>query len=141
MGLPTTSPPQDAAPAYEDIIHIHPINRFGPSSSASGYASVPQEDIESEALAHNHGSASSHPTPAAEQSESLVQTNAGTFRPKPHVHCEACDEQSERRERRATEKHCCAMAAWVFIVLFACAMIFGIVAVNNAAKLKRHGHD
>ncbi|KAJ4290626.1 hypothetical protein N0V90_010844 [Kalmusia sp. IMI 367209] len=126
--------PQEAAPAYDDVIHLHgqPANNF--ASSSSGYASIPQNDIENDAPAHNH--TASTPVPQ----ETLAQTIAGVFRPKPHVHCEECDKQAERRERRAAERHCCAMVAWVFIVLFICGMILGIVVANTAAARARRGH-
>lgn len=150
MGLPTT--PQEAAPAYEDVIHTHQF-ASGSSSGVSApdnlalarsaltmfliqYAPVPQMDIEQDAPLHNHTSPS--PAPASQQPETLAQTIAGVFRPKPHVHCEACDQQLEARERRANERHCCSMVAWVFIVAFICAMILGIVVANATTKANRH---
>lgn len=39
MGLPTT--PQEAAPAYDDVFHDHPVNQFQPTGSASGVSRSP----------------------------------------------------------------------------------------------------
>ncbi|KAL5397334.1 hypothetical protein PMIN06_002698 [Paraphaeosphaeria minitans] len=125
--------PDEAAPAYEDVTHLHgPAHGFAHSSS-SGYVVVPQSDVE-----HDHGHA-----PGAQQQpqESLAQTIAGVFRPKPHVHCEECDRQTERRERRDAKRHCCAMVASVFMVLFLCGMILGIVITNAAARKRIMHHD
>ncbi|KAF2677491.1 hypothetical protein K458DRAFT_319689 [Lentithecium fluviatile CBS 122367] len=138
MGLP----PQEEAPAYDDVVHNHPMSRFIPSGSGSGYSAVPQDDadIERDAPAHTHNH--STPSPAPPQPETLAQTIAGIIRPapKPHVHCETCDAIMEARERRANEKHCCQMVAWVFIIFFVCAMIFGIVIASSLAKSRRHMH-
>ena len=54
---------------------------------------------------------------------------------KPHVHCEVCDRQLERREKRNAEKHCCMMVGATFIVAIVCAMLLGIViAKANSRK-------
>jgi hypothetical protein len=97
------------------------------------YAAVAQDD-DIEQDAHDHRASS----PAPAQPESIAQTIASVFRPKPHVHCEICDAQTQARERRENERHCCSMVAWVFIVLFFCAMVLGIVIANNGGKSKRH---
>lgn len=94
------------------------------------YAAVLQED-DVEQHAHEHSAPSPAPT---QPGESIAQTIASVFRPKPHVHCETCDAQTAARERRENEKHCCAMVGWVFIVLFICAMILGIAIVNSREK-------
>ncbi|KAF2438933.1 hypothetical protein P171DRAFT_436307 [Karstenula rhodostoma CBS 690.94] len=123
--------PDEAAPAYDDVIHLHgPANGFAHSSS-SGYAAVPQSDLEHDTPAHDHSLA-----PGAHQQpqETLAQTIAGVFRPKPHVHCEECDRQTERRERREAKRHCCAMVASVFMVLFICGTILGILVASAAAR-------
>lgn len=132
MGLPWA--PQDAAPAYDDVIHTHPVNQAPPLGRPSAYAAVPQDDIELNA--HNHGESSSSATPT-QQPESLAQTIAGVFKPKPHVHCEQCDVQLAARERRANERHCCAMVALTFVSAFFCTMILGIVVASKMAKMKK----
>ncbi|KAF2791602.1 hypothetical protein K505DRAFT_248587 [Melanomma pulvis-pyrius CBS 109.77] len=134
MGLPTT--PQEAAPAYDDVFHDHPVNQFQPTGSASGYATVPQDDVE---LQSHHDHTSSSPDPA--QPETLIQTLAGVFRPTPHVHCEQCDVQTMARERRENQKHCCAMVAATFMVGFVCLMLLGIIVTSTVAKRNRHGHN
>ncbi|KAF2184155.1 hypothetical protein K469DRAFT_580505 [Zopfia rhizophila CBS 207.26] len=135
MGNPTT--PQESAPAYEDVIHDHPVNQYPPSGSASAYAAVPQDDVELQAGEHNHTS----PSPVPRQPETLVQTIAGVFRPKPHVHCEQCDVQMAARERRANERHCCTMVAATFMVGFVCLLLLGIVVAGSVAKTKKHGQQ
>ncbi|KAH7091487.1 hypothetical protein FB567DRAFT_275494 [Paraphoma chrysanthemicola] len=139
MGLPTT--PQDAAPAYDDVFGDHPVNRYTPSGSASAYAAVPQdEDVELHAHAHDHSHTTPSPAPGssiAPQPESLVQTIAGVFKPKPHVHCEQCDVQMAARQRRENEKHCCNMVAATFMVGFVCAFIFGVILTSIIYRHKR----
>ncbi|KAF2464278.1 uncharacterized protein BDR25DRAFT_242968 [Lindgomyces ingoldianus] len=136
MGLPTT--PQDSAPAYEDVIQDHPVNQYTPSGSASAYSAVPQDDVEMHAHMHD----ASPPTPQPQGQESLAQTIAGVFRPKPHVHCKECDVMTQAREQRENEKHCCTMVAVTFIVAFICALLLGIVVAGSIAKIKRHNmHD
>lgn len=128
MGLPTS--PQDAPPAYGHV----------PSSSRSGYNTVPQEDdLELGSSEHaGHVNNIDDVTPAA--TESLAQTIAGVFRPKPHVHCEQCDAQLEIKMRRDQEKHCCTMVSTVFIVAFICMMLTGIIATATIARSRRnHG--
>ncbi|KAK3213745.1 hypothetical protein GRF29_28g877901 [Pseudopithomyces chartarum] len=139
---PASGAAEDPAPAYDDINIVHlygPSN--GPShSSSSGYTSVPQTDIEHHASVpiHTHNSL---PPPLEQPQETLAQTIAGVFRPKPHLHCEECDRQAERRERLANKRHCCAMVALVFIMLFFCSMVLGIVIANAAARKARAHHD
>jgi hypothetical protein len=97
------------------------------------YAPVAQDD-DIEQDAHDHSAAS----PAPPQPESIAQTIASVFRPKPHVHCETCDAQTQARERRENERHCCGMVAGCFIMFFICAMILGVVIANNMGNSKRH---
>lgn len=92
------------------------------------YAAVPQADIEHEAPTHTHSSAQEQPQ------QTLVQTIASVLRPKPHAHCEECDMQTERRERRESERHCCTMVALVFMVLFICGMVLGITIAKMATR-------
>ncbi|KAF2019860.1 hypothetical protein BU24DRAFT_459487 [Aaosphaeria arxii CBS 175.79] len=132
MGLPFLQQ-QDAAPAYDDVVHDHPVNQFPPSGSNSAYAAVPQDDVELHAHTANQPTASPGP---AQEPETLAQTIAGVFRPKPHVHCEQCDVQLQARERRENERHCCFMVAATFMTAFFCMMILGIVV----AKTMKH-HD
>ncbi|KAF2660271.1 hypothetical protein K491DRAFT_589368 [Lophiostoma macrostomum CBS 122681] len=132
MGLPT---PQDAAPAYDDVFHDHPVNQARPSGSASAYATVPQDDVELQAH-HHHEHTSPSPAPV----ETIAQTIAGVFRPKPHTHCEACDVQIEAREARANERHCCSMVGATFMVAFVCIMLLGIVIVRSTSAGGSRGH-
>lgn len=138
MGLPS---PQEAAPAYEDVMHNdHPMSIFTPSASSSaGYTSVPQEDFENVHDEHTHRAPSPAPVPP-QQPETFAQTLAGVFKKPAHAHCEACDKQVEARERRANQRHCCSMVAAVFIALFFCIMILGIVIADEVAKMKNSGH-
>ncbi|ORY17334.1 hypothetical protein BCR34DRAFT_583796 [Clohesyomyces aquaticus] len=154
MGHPMPMTPLDSAPAYEDVVHQHPVNRYAQSGSSSAvshisprdflsskltsakYAAVPQDDVEPQEDAHVHSGET--PSPASEQPESLVQTIAGVFRPKPHVHCEACDNMTQARMRRENQKHCCTMVAFTFIALFLCTMILGIIIANVTTKRKHH---
>ncbi|KAF2263287.1 hypothetical protein CC78DRAFT_581697 [Lojkania enalia] len=138
MGIPT--PPRESAPAYDELFHDHPVNGTPPSGSRSApqYSAVPQDDVELESGQHNHASSSAA---SQQQPESLAQTIAGVFRPKPHVHCEQCDVQTAARERREAEKHCCAMVAVTFMVGFVCIMVLGIVVANAQIKMKKHMHD
>ncbi|KAH8725500.1 hypothetical protein GQ44DRAFT_615942 [Phaeosphaeriaceae sp. PMI808] len=124
MGLPTATTPE-AAPAYDDVFGDHP------------YAAVAQDDdVEMSAHEHAHDPSSLVPSPEAAP-ESLAQTIAGVFRPKPHTHCEQCDVQLAARQRRENERHCCDMVALVAIVAFASAFVFGIILLNIVYKHKK----
>ncbi|KAH6864833.1 hypothetical protein BKA58DRAFT_390908 [Alternaria rosae] len=146
MGIPTT--PQEAAPAYEEVFHDHPVNRYAPSGSASAYTTVPQtddHDIELRAEPHNHDhnhtSSSGNPSLSTTNPETLAQTITNFLRPnaEPHTHCEVCDNQvqTEARRRRESEKYCCTMVAATFMVCFICGMLLGIAIVTVSAKKKR----
>ncbi|KAF1945604.1 hypothetical protein EJ02DRAFT_395814 [Clathrospora elynae] len=127
MGVPTA--PQEAAPAYDDVFSDHPVNRHMPSGSTSAYNAVPQEDdLELHAHDHNH-------TPST-----VPDQGPDTFAPKPqpHVHCEQCDIQLAARQRSENEKYCCTMVASVFMTLFVCGMLMGIVIINAVTE-KGHG--
>jgi hypothetical protein len=69
---------------------------------------------------------------------SLVQTIAGVFKPKPHVHCEQCDVQLAARERREHKKHCCDMVAATFMVFFVCAFIFATILASLKYRHNKH---
>ena len=101
---------------------------------------MPQDDVELQAHnhVHNHTPAS---TTAATEPESLAQTIAGVFQPKPHVHCEQCDVQTAARQRRENERHCCNMVAATFMTLFVCGMLLGIIITVNITGKKLRSHD
>jgi len=157
MGNPTTA--QGPAPAYDDIFGNHPVNRNGPSGSASAvsyftpasqgivgppidnsqYAAVAQDDdVELHAHAHDHVHSPSADEPNAP--ESTIDNIAEPPRSKSHVHCELCDVQTAARQRQAREheKYCCTMVAMTFSIAFICAAIFGIVAVSMLSRNNRH---
>ncbi|KAF1971056.1 hypothetical protein BU23DRAFT_600582 [Bimuria novae-zelandiae CBS 107.79] len=136
MGVAT---PHEAAPAYNDVIHLHePANSFARSSS--GYATVPQTDIEHDAAAHTH---THSPAATAQQQpqETPAQTSAGVVPSEPHVHCEEC-EQKRRDEYYSKRRGDCIATAFGFFVLllFVSAIILGIVAIGAiAAEAKCDG--
>ena len=127
----STSPPQEVALAYEDATNTHPVNRFPPCNSTSR-ALLPSLLSNPRSWQHDHSTLLSrrnilrtrllsstttltpqlhisHPVPAPKQS-------------KPHVHCETCNGQLKRHERRADERCCCVITAWAFII-FVCGVI------------------
>ncbi|KAF2114001.1 hypothetical protein BDV96DRAFT_647489 [Lophiotrema nucula] len=131
MGVPT---PNESAPSYDELFHDHPVNGHTPSGSTSSYMQVSQDDVE---LAHNHTS----PSPAPAEQESLAQTIAGVFRPKPHTHCEQCDVQTAAREKREAQQTCRALVAATFMVAFICLMILGITVAKATAPTRKGHHD
>ncbi|KAJ4992893.1 hypothetical protein SVAN01_01597 [Stagonosporopsis vannaccii] len=117
MGNPTA--PSDAAPAYDEHIFNHEQHHLPthpPSGSASGYATVPQNDTDIE-LAHDHSAPSNSFTP--------------------HQHCETCDTLTEAREVRANERNCCMWVSIVFMTFAVATMLLGIVAVDAKFKHKK----
>lgn len=48
---------------------------------------------------------------------------------QPHVHCTACDNLIERKERRLNQRHCCTMLAVTFTMAFLCLFFFGLAVV------------
>lgn len=117
MGHP--SPTSEAAPAYDEHIFSHdehPVSAHPPpAGSASGYASVPQNEPDIE-LAHNH--------------TAPVDSFA------PHQHCETCDALTTAREVRANERHCCLWVSIIFMTFAVATVLLGIVAID--AKFKHH---
>ncbi|EOA84642.1 hypothetical protein ACJQWK_07018 [Exserohilum turcicum] len=157
MGIPTT-PPSEAAPAYDDVINNHPVNRYSASGSTSAYTVIPQSDdteyhqhadTDIELHAHNHHTPSQQapiplpaPAPAPAPAESFTQTLASLLRPRaetPHTHCAVCDEQvlTAARHKHEQERHCCTMVAVTFMSLFFCSMVLGVVIVNAGLRRRR----
>ncbi|OCL11434.1 hypothetical protein AOQ84DRAFT_313889 [Glonium stellatum] len=128
MGAPAA--PRESAPAYEELFNDHPVNQHPPSGSSTAYATVPQVDDSEFDHSHHHSAPPLTPT----SSETPLRTLGGT----PHVHCEACDIQIERREKRHNEQVCCALVAATFMVAFVCLMLLGIVVANSRAAKSRH---
>lgn len=104
---------------------------------------MPQDDVELQAHNHNHDHENERENtmPSTAPVETLAQTIAGVFRPKPHGHCEQCDVQLAARQRRDNERHCCNMVAATFMTLFVCAMMLGIIITVNVSKQMREKHD
>jgi hypothetical protein len=136
MGLPQT--PSEPAPAYNDVWQNHPVNEHPPPGSSSAYAAVPQDDVELASQQHSCVDTPGSSTAAPQEGESLAQTIAGVFRPKQHVHCKECDVQTQARERRANERHCCAMVAATFMTAFACLTLLVIVLESLRYGYKKH---
>ena len=91
------------------------------SSTYPQYTTVSQVDLD----------ADDHQHTVDEESHPLQTTIDPT---KPHVHCEVCDNQSEKREKRKAEKDCCMMVGAVFIVAIVCMMLLGIVIAKANSK-------
>ncbi|EUC31793.1 hypothetical protein COCCADRAFT_100361 [Bipolaris zeicola 26-R-13] len=151
MGIPTT--PTEAAPAYDDVINNHPVNRYMPSGSLSGYTTIPTSDdaeqppftgetLDIENHAHTHTTTSQ---PPQQQPETFAQTITKLLLPQSdalHKHCAACDEQvhTAARQKRESERYCCTMVAVTFITLFMCGMVLGVVIVNASARRNKELH-
>lgn len=106
--------PSDAAPAYDEHTFSHEEHTHPPPiTTASGYATVPQNEPDTE-LAHNHS------------------TPVNSF--TPHQHCDTCETLTTAREIRANERHCCMWVSVVFMTFAVATMLLGIVAVD--AKFK-----
>lgn len=56
--------------------------------------------------------------------------------PQEHSHCEVCERTIIRRERRQAHADCCRIVAMVFVVMFVCMMILGIVIAKAASGRK-----
>jgi hypothetical protein len=132
--------------AQPSLVHIYTLFIFGRMYlqdymlsiiNLPQYAAVPQADVENDADAHVHNHDHTT-TPAAPQEETLAQTIAGVFKPRPHTHCEVCDALMERRERRNARQQCCITVAATFMILFFCSMILGIVIAKSVATAKSH---
>ncbi|KAJ5166955.1 uncharacterized protein N7482_005736 [Penicillium canariense] len=115
MGASTTD---EVAPAYEEVFRQ-------PSTRPAGYTRVAFDDAEEldlERDSHQHD---------ASLSAELGQPNTDG---KPHTHCEECDRQLDRRERRKSKEHCCTMLARTFMSITLFLVIFGIVAVLSTTR-------
>ncbi|KAF7168195.1 hypothetical protein CNMCM5623_001265 [Aspergillus felis] len=88
---------EEAAPAYHELFDTESINQPAATSSRTHqYAAVPHTDLDENANTASHHDVESHPQ---ESGHPLVQLDPT----KPHFHCETCDRQLERRERREKE--------------------------------------
>ncbi|KAJ5450195.1 uncharacterized protein N7458_006644 [Penicillium daleae] len=113
-----SSTPNEVAPPYEELYSQRPSN---PLTGYSRVAAADELDLERDA--HQHDSTSHD-----ELNESQLNST------KPHTHCEECDRQLERRERRRSKEHCCTMVSRTFITIALFLMIFGVVAVLGLRK-------
>ncbi|RMZ69635.1 Hybrid signal transduction histidine kinase B [Pyrenophora seminiperda CCB06] len=146
MGFLAKDTAHDAAPAYEDVVNEHPVNRYLPSGSTSSYTTVPQnDDVDIELHAHTHHNHNYTPSPSTNTTSSpseqptFAQTIANVLRPA-HTHCEVCDNQAftAAKHKREKEQFCCTMVAATFMTLFICIMLLGIVISNNMRKRSEH---
>ncbi|USP74890.1 hypothetical protein yc1106_02164 [Curvularia clavata] len=140
MGIPSMSP-TDAAPPYDDVINNHPVNRYPPTGSTSGYTTIPSEDVEQALDVDDHAHAHT-PLVPSQQPETFTQTVARLLLPKadtPHTHCATCDEQVQTaaRQKREDDRYYCTMVTVTFLTLFVCGMLLGVVIVAANAKRAR----
>lgn len=71
----------------------------------------------------------------AHDEESHPHSTAPVIDPtKPHHHCEICDRQLERREKKRSEARSCQIVALTLIVAFICATVLGF------AIARAHSH-
>ncbi|PKX92384.1 uncharacterized protein P174DRAFT_421453 [Aspergillus novofumigatus IBT 16806] len=123
MNRPKAS--EEPAPAYHELFDTEPINQpTATSSRTHQYAAVPDNDLGENLNIANPHDVESHPQDSSNELSQLDPT-------KPHVHCETCDRQLERRQRRDTERECCRMVALVFIVAIIFLTLLGIVIARR----------
>ncbi|RHZ47799.1 uncharacterized protein CDV56_103696 [Aspergillus thermomutatus] len=118
-------PSEEAAPAYHELFDTDSINQpTATSSRTHQYAAVTQADRDENLNIASHHDVESHPQDSSNPLSQLDTT-------KPHFHCETCDRQLERRERKEKERECCQMVAVVFIVAIVCLTLLGIVIARS----------
>ncbi|KAF3398239.1 hypothetical protein F1880_005988 [Penicillium rolfsii] len=119
------STPSEIAPPYEEI--------YAPrgSNSQAGYSHVAADEPDLEADVHDHH----HHDAAARSSLELNETRTNAN--GDHVHCESCDRQLERRERRRSRDQCCATVSRTMMTMSFFLMIFGTVAVLSWRRASR----
>ncbi|KAL6716236.1 hypothetical protein ACLMJK_005802 [Lecanora helva] len=110
------SPTLPPVPAYEDLYHNHPTHNpsaaTGPTTDTPPSSSVAGDNNDEEAL------------------HLLRDDPNGPYergRQQQHVHCETCDKQQTERMKMRYEYLNNRMVAWTCMVLFVCAMLFGMV--------------
>ncbi|KAH3297195.1 hypothetical protein KXV87_005373 [Aspergillus fumigatus] len=101
-----------------------PAGEFDRTIHMHQYAAVPDNDLDGNSYTADHHDVESHPQNSSNQLSQLDPT-------KPHFHCETCDRQLERRQKRDTERECCRMVALVFIVAIIFLTLLGIVIVRR----------
>ncbi|OOQ91384.1 hypothetical protein PEBR_00046 [Penicillium brasilianum] len=117
------STPSEVAPPYEELYSQRPSN---PLTGYTRVAAADEPDLDLERDAHQHDPS----TP--------LELNGSTSNSyKPHTHCEECDRQLERRERRRSKEHCCTTVSRTFMTIALFLMIFGIVAVISLKRGKK----
>ncbi|KAJ5099029.1 hypothetical protein N7532_006030 [Penicillium argentinense] len=117
-------PKPDEIPAYEELYEQRPSNFM------TGYSNIPNTDPDLESHSHIHlHTTKAQNTPESFQTQHVAEDITSGLEPG-HVHCETCDLQLERRERRASAARNCTTVSVTFAALGVCLMIFGIVAVK-----------
>ncbi|PYI05178.1 hypothetical protein BO78DRAFT_419837 [Aspergillus sclerotiicarbonarius CBS 121057] len=117
MGHPAPTSPFEPTPPYEEATSVSHSHSH---SHSHQYAELPQADLETGPV-HQHSCTPITPNPTT----SIISTA--------HEHCEMCERTVTRRERKHAQMHCCRMVALVFIVLFICLTVFGIVLARAGA--------
>ncbi|KAJ5226905.1 uncharacterized protein N7469_006911 [Penicillium citrinum] len=128
--------PTDPVPAYEELFEQRPEN------TRTGYSQIPttdpdptpnsRVDLENQLHTHQHSD----------------QTQYSASEPDPpnrdHFHCETCDLQRERRERREAELRTCKIVSRTFVafgVMFTVICILGLPALATFLHKKKESDD
>ncbi|KAJ5379331.1 hypothetical protein N7509_012450 [Penicillium cosmopolitanum] len=125
----------DPVPAYEELFEERPQNK------RTGYSHIPptdpEADLESQAHTHEYG----HDLPAqADAPASGSSTTAGQQPPREHFHCETCDLQLERREKRDSQHRHCQTVASTFLYFGLMITLILVIVVPTVAAMKKRRH-
>ncbi|CAI7673696.1 unnamed protein product [Penicillium pancosmium] len=128
----------DPVPAYEELFEERPQNK------RTGYSHIPptdpEADLESQAHTHEYDLPAQAPAQAPAQvpaSGSSATVGPQLQPPREHFHCETCDLQLERREKRDSQDRHCRTVSRTFIFLGLMITLILIIVVPTVASLKR----
>ncbi|KAJ5995497.1 hypothetical protein N7481_002474 [Penicillium waksmanii] len=129
----------DPVPAYEDLFEQRPQNK------RTGYSHIPPTDPEADLENQAHTTHEyEHDLPAQAQvqaqapaSGSSATRTAGQQPPREHFHCETCDLQLERREKRESERQHCKTVSQTFIFLGLLITLMLIIIIPTVASMKK----
>lgn len=87
---------------------------------------IPLNEADDEAYMHGHD-----PLSQPQQDQSRAEPLLPSSNLVTHTHCETCERRREKEQRSRHSLQCCRMVAATFMVLFVCAMLVGIVAIES----------
>ncbi|CAI7654362.1 unnamed protein product [Penicillium manginii] len=121
--------PTEEVPAYEELYEQTPQNK------RTGYSHIPTDpdaDLENQAPGLTHTHEVEFGLPALGSSSTGLQLQQS---PREHFHCETCDLQRERREKRDSEHRHCQTVSRTFMFFGLMLTLILIITLPTVAAI------